>query len=134
MLNEAPTHTNAELAALNTSSATQGRCTRGVEANLGVCSDTNFYGGFGQTGTAHGVFVATYESYRPGEHVEVHVHLPGGFEFSAHGHVQFLATPQNDSAGTPGVGIHFDDLAPEHAALVERFARKRPTRFYSEAA
>jgi uncharacterized protein (TIGR02266 family) len=104
-----------------------------VEANVGANSETNFYVGFSGEIAEGGVFVATYTVLEVGTNVEVHVSLPGGYEFKVPGHVHFVRDPMDMSADSePGMGVRFEALPSEARELVLRFIRKRPPMFYDD--
>jgi uncharacterized protein (TIGR02266 family) len=104
-----------------------------VEANVGANSETNFYVGFSGEIAEGGVFVATYTVLEVGTNVEVHVSLPGGYEFKVPGHVHFVRDPMDMSADSePGMGVRFEALPADARELVLRFIRKRPPMFYDD--
>src|SRR5690606_25451970 len=63
-----------------------------VEAALGAYSTTNFFKGLSGNDVidAGGLFIATYAPPEMGQHVRVHVSLPGGFEFQARGEITWV--------------------------------------------
>lgn len=104
-----------------------------VEANVGASSETNFYVGFSGEISEGGVFVATYATLGVGALVNVHVTLPGGFEFKVPGRVHFVRDPMDMSdEAEPGMGIKFEALSPDHRELILRFVRKRAPMFFDD--
>ncbi|HEX6241512.1 MAG TPA: PilZ domain-containing protein, partial [Polyangiales bacterium] len=63
----------------------------------------------------------------------VHVTLPGGFEFKVPGRVHFVRDPMDMSdEAEPGMGIKFEALQADHRELILRFVRKRAPMFYDD--
>jgi uncharacterized protein (TIGR02266 family) len=102
-----------------------------LEANVGATTESNFFVGFSGDISEGGVFVATYATLDVGDHVQVLVTLPGGFEKTIPGTVRFVRDPM-DMESEPGIGVRFDRLDDAARELILRFIRKRPPLFYDE--
>lgn len=100
---------------------------------LGTRSASNFYKGLaGNDVVEHGgVFVATYKIPKIGATVQLHVMLPGNYEFRAMATVQWVREARNDSA-EPGFGARFIDITADGRQLVYRYARNREPLFYDD--
>lgn len=104
-----------------------------VEANIGANTESNFYVGFSGEVCDGGVFVSTYEILKQGTPIDLHVTLPGNFEFHTKGHVRFVRDPFDlNSDSEPGMGVQFEDLDKASRELVLRFIRKRTPMFYED--
>lgn len=103
-----------------------------IAVELGTRSSSNFYKGLaGNDVVEHGgVFVATYKIPKIGTSVQLHVLLPGNYEFHATAVVQWVREPRGD--GDPGFGARFTDISPEGRQLVYRYARNREPLFYDD--
>jgi hypothetical protein len=107
-----------------------------IEASLGAHSSSNFYKGLGAGGVleAGGIFVATHRIPPIGKPVTLHVHLPGGYEFQAHGVVAWTrettATVSEGLDAPPGFGARFTEISPQGRELVQRYAVNREPLFY----
>lgn len=109
-----------------------------VDAALGAHSTTNFYKGLSgndiiQSG---GLFIATYNILELGEHVQLRVSMPGGYEFEALGVVTWTREPRPGGSlapmSHPGYGVRFLDISPEAKQLVYRYVRNREPLFYDD--
>jgi uncharacterized protein (TIGR02266 family) len=109
-----------------------------VEAALGAYSTTNFFKGLSGNDVidAGGLFVATYAPPEMGQHVRVHVSLPGGFEFQARGEITWVREmPKSGSLNPlspPGYGVKFTEISKEARQLVYRYVRNREPLFHDD--
>lgn len=106
-----------------------------VVVELGAHSASNFYKGLGGNDVIEhgGLFVATYRIPKIGTTVMLRVLLPGDYEFTASGTVQWTREPSegNDSFD-PGFGARFTQITPEGRQLVYRYTRNREPMFYDD--
>lgn len=104
-----------------------------IVVELGTRSSSNFYKGLsGNDVVEHGgIFVATYKIPKIGTQVNLHLLLPGNYEFHAHAVVQWVRETRGDSM-EPGFGARFVDISPEGRQLVYRYARNREPLFYDD--
>jgi Tfp pilus assembly protein PilZ len=104
-----------------------------IIVELGTRSASNFYKGLaGNDVVEHGgVFVATYKIPKIGSTVQLHVLLPGNYEFYASALVQWVREPRSDTT-EPGFGARFVDITPDGRQLVYRYARNREPLFYDD--
>lgn len=109
-----------------------------IEASLGAHSSSNFYQGLGRGGVleAGGIFVATHRIPPIGKPVTLHVLLPGGYEFQAHGVVTWTretsATVSEGLDAPPGFGARFTEISPQGRDLVNRYAANREPLFHDD--
>lgn len=102
-----------------------------IEANVGATTESNFYVGFSGQVADGGVFLATYDVLPRNTWVNLHVTLPGGFEFRAEAWVRFVRDPL-DFGAEPGMGLQFGPLSAEALELIHRFTKKRAPLFFDE--
>jgi hypothetical protein len=109
-----------------------------VEAALGAYSTTNFFKGLSGNDIidAGGLFIATYAPPEMGQHVRIHVSLPGGFEFQARGEITWVREmPKSGSLNPlspPGYGVKFTEISKEARQLVYRYVRNREPLFHDD--
>ncbi len=76
-----------------------------------------------------GIFVATYKLLKIGSPVMLRVLLPGNYEFTASGVVQWT---REASSTEPGFGARFTQISQEGRQLVYRYTRNREPMFYDD--
>jgi hypothetical protein len=107
-----------------------------VEAELGAHSPSNFYKGLsGSDVVDHGgLFVATFNVPRIGQPVNLHVSMPGGYEFDAQAVVRWTREPLDagESGVQPGFGAQFTQISAEARQLVYRYVRNREPLFHDD--
>jgi hypothetical protein len=110
-----------------------------IEAELGTHSASNFFKGLsGNDVVEHGgLFVATYKIPPIGQTVNLHISMPGGYEFDAVAVVRWTReTVDSAAAGgataQPGFGAQFTQIAPEARQLVYRYVRNREPLFHDD--
>jgi hypothetical protein len=105
--------------------------TPSVDVELGTHSTSNFYKGLGGNDVIEhgGIFVATYKLLKIGSPVSLRVLLPGNYEFTASGVVQWT---REASSTEPGFGARFTQITPEGRQLVYRYTRNREPMFYDD--
>jgi uncharacterized protein (TIGR02266 family) len=103
-----------------------------VDVELGIHSPSNFYKGLGGNDVIEhgGIFVATYKVLKIGTPVTLRVLLPGDYEFTASGVVQW--TRESGVGVEPGFGARFTQISPEGRQLVYRYTRNREPMFYDD--
>ena len=102
-----------------------------AEFDVDLHSEHNFFTGFSEDLSEGGVFIATYESRRIGEHLTIAFRLPGDEEpIRAVVEVKWTRDHNADANVPPGVGAAFVDVAPEDRARIERFVRHRKPYFF----
>jgi uncharacterized protein (TIGR02266 family) len=104
----------------------------GVDLDVSLGSEHNFYSGFAENLSAGGVFVATHQLRPVGEKVEVCIHLPDGSEVRAMSEVRWVRTFNIESDMPPGLGLRFTELDESSNAAVERFLKQREPLFYDD--
>ncbi|MFO0612459.1 MAG: hypothetical protein U0414_07720 [Polyangiaceae bacterium] len=106
-----------------------------VVVELGAHSASNFYKGLGGNDVIEhgGLFVATYRIPKLGAVVMLRVLLPGDYEFTASGTVQWTREPSDGvDSYEPGFGTRFTQITPEGRQLVYRYTRNREPMFYDD--
>jgi hypothetical protein len=105
--------------------------TPSVDVELGTHSVSNFYKGLGGNDVNEhgGIFVATYKLLKIGSTVALRVLLPGNYEFTASGVVQWT---REASSTEPGFGARFTQISAEGRQLVYRYTRNREPMFYDD--
>lgn len=105
----------------------------GVDLDVSIGSDHNFYGGFAENLSAGGIFVATHMLKPVGEIIEFTIHLPGcPTPVRGHGEVRWIRDYNERSNVPPGMGIKFVDLEPGSIETIERFLRHRDPMFFDD--
>jgi len=104
----------------------------GVDLDVSLGSEHNFYSGFAENLSVGGVFVATHQLRPVGEKVEVCIHLPDGTEVRAVGEVRWVRTFNVESDMPPGLGLRFLTLDKVSNAAIERFLKEREPLFYDD--
>src|SRR5688572_25246860 len=83
----------------------------GVDLDVSVGSDHNFYGGFAENLSAGGIFVATHLLKPVGSVVELSIRLPApGAPVRGVGEVRWIREYNDASDTPPGMGIRFTSL------------------------
>ncbi|MEY4550426.1 MAG: hypothetical protein RL685_6621 [Pseudomonadota bacterium] len=105
----------------------------GVELDVTVTSEHNFYAGFVENMSVGGVFIATHQLKPVGSRLEFQVNLPGRAEpIKGAGEVRWVRVYSDASNVPPGMGIKFDPLAAEAVRAIEEFLAQREPLFYDE--
>jgi uncharacterized protein (TIGR02266 family) len=104
-----------------------------VDLDVGLGSDHNFYAGFAENLSAGGVFVATHLLKPVGSSIELSIHLPDQeAPIVGKGEVRWVREYNEHSDMPPGMGIRFNEIAPDAVALIEQFLRQREPLFFDE--
>ncbi len=95
-------------------------------------SVSNFYRGLsGNDVIDHGgVFVETYQIPKIGTQFQLHVHMPGDYEFYALATVMW--TRETGGSSEPGFGARFTQIGNDGRQLVYRYSRIREPMFYDD--
>jgi len=96
-----------------------------LEVDIGLHSATQFYAGLSNDISEGGLFISTVRPLPVGSELTISFVLPGGHSVTTRGRVAWLATPR-DGESTPGMGVRFVRLEPEHRAAIDKFLRYRP--------
>lgn len=105
----------------------------GVDLDVSLGSDHNFYAGFIENMSAGGVFVATHAVKPVGEHLEITIHLPDTEEpVRAVGEVRWVREYSETSDVPPGMGVRFVELSPGSQEAIERFLSHREPLFFDD--
>jgi uncharacterized protein (TIGR02266 family) len=96
--------------------------------------ETNFYTGFSENISTGGVFIATYNLVEIGKLIHLSLTLPDGETIEVHGRVQWVRDPRNRDVSNvpPGIGVQFQNLAPESEMYIQEFVSKQEPLFYVE--
>jgi len=105
----------------------------GVELDVTVTSDHNFYAGFVENMSVGGIFIATHQLKPVGSRLEFSVTLPGREQpIKGSGEVRWVRVYSETSNVPPGMGIRFDKLDPDSQRGIEEFLAQREPLFYDE--
>jgi len=103
-----------------------------MDVALGTRSVSNFYRGLGGNDVIEhgGVFVETYRIPKIGVQLQLHVLMPGDYEFYALATVMWTREPGGSSE--PGFGARFTEIGSDGRQLVYRYSRIREPMFYDD--
>lgn len=105
----------------------------GVDLDVSLGSDHNFYAGFVENISAGGVFVATHAIKPVGERLELTIHVPDSEEpVRAIGEVRWIREYSEASDVPPGMGVRFVELAASAQQAIERFLEHRDPLFFDD--
>ena len=105
----------------------------GVDLDVTVGSDHNFYAGFAENLSAGGVFIATHKLKPVGSPIELSINLPDGVTIRARGEVRWIRVFNEQSDTPPGMGVKFLEIdQPSVSAIGEFLARRDPLFFDDE--
>ncbi|MBK9261114.1 MAG: hypothetical protein IPM54_15065 [Polyangiaceae bacterium] len=105
---------------------------RTLDVALGTRSVSNFYRGLGGNDVIEhgGLFVETYSIPKIGTQLQLHVLMPGDYEFYALATVMWTREPGGSSE--PGYGARITQIGPDGRQLVYRYTRNREPMFYDD--
>jgi len=105
-----------------------------LELEVGLTSESNFYTGLTQDISTGGLFVATHHLRRVGQHVTVHLALPGAQKFSVDCEVRWIreSSALQGRDHTTGMGLKFVELTPQAPLAISTFLRSRDSIFYDD--
>ncbi len=105
----------------------------GVELDVTVTSDHNFYAGFVENMSVGGIFIATHQLKPVGSKLEFSVNLPGRERpITGTGEVRWVRVYSEASNVPPGMGIKFDKVEPDALKGIQDFLAQREPLFYDE--
>ncbi len=71
-----------------------------------------------------GMFIVTTKHHEPGAEVRLEFSLPGGDQpVRVKGRVVFVRSPEEATAGPPGIGVQFEDLDPRAKEQINEIVR-----------
>lgn len=106
----------------------------GLDAEVTVDSETNFYYGLSENISEGGLFISTFRTEELGSELDLTITLPGQSRpLQIRGRVQWLRehSPRNSEA-PPGFGLRFLNPTPELLTQVRQFIQQREPTFYEE--
>lgn len=106
-----------------------------LEIAVDLESDSNFYTGLTQNISTGGVFIATHQIKRVGDHVRLKFTLPGNPRaIEVDTEVRWIR--ENSSLhrtdGASGMGVRFINMHPDDAAAIQSFLGDRDSLFYDD--
>ena len=105
----------------------------GVELDVTVTSDHNFYAGFVENMSVGGIFIATHQLKPVGSRLEFQVNLPGcEHPIKGTGEVRWLRVYSEASNVPPGMGIRFEHVDEQSLKAIQDFLAQREPLFYDE--
>jgi uncharacterized protein (TIGR02266 family) len=106
-----------------------------LEVKVDLESDHNFYTGLTQNISAGGLFIATHQLRRIGDHIKVKFSLPGSpGTISIDTEVRWIRENSllHRFDGSTGMGVRFIDLAPEASQAIVAFLENRDSLYYDD--
>jgi uncharacterized protein (TIGR02266 family) len=108
---------------------TAARCR--IEAEVGLDTGSNFYGGFAFDLSTGGLFVTLYDRFpKVGEEVDLTFTLPHGSRMEVKAVVRWHRPEGTAEDLPPGVGVQFLDLPEAAREGIERFVAGRDPIFF----
>lgn len=105
----------------------------GVDLDVSLGSDHNFYAGFAENLSGGGVFVATHALKPVGEIIEISINLPEkDVAITARGEVRWIREYNEASNVPPGMGIKFTVLGPGAEEAINAFLARREPMFFDD--
>ena len=106
-----------------------------LEIAVDLESDSNFYTGLTQNISTGGLFIATHQIKRVGDHVRLKFTLPGSPRpLEVDTEVRWIR--ENSSLhrtdGASGMGVRFINMSAEDAQLIQSFLENRDSLFYDD--
>lgn len=102
-----------------------------AEFDVDMTSEHNFFQGFSEDLSEGGVFIATYQARRLGEHLAISFRLPGDdTPIRAVVEVRWLREGHPEADIPPGIGASFIDITPDDRARIEHFVKHRAPMFF----
>jgi uncharacterized protein (TIGR02266 family) len=106
-----------------------------LKLEVGLSTESNFYTGLTQDISTGGLFVATHQLHRVGQHVTVHLTLPGlERAITVESEVRWVReiSALQGAHGTSGMGLRFLALDPQTHAAIVQFLDHRDSIFYDD--
>jgi uncharacterized protein (TIGR02266 family) len=105
----------------------------GVELDVTLESDHNFYAGFVENLSVSGIFVATHTKRQIGELVEFSIRFSKDEEpITGVGEVRWIRQFSETSDTPPGIGLRFKKLADGAEARIDAFLKNRDPLFFDD--
>jgi uncharacterized protein (TIGR02266 family) len=104
----------------------------GVDLDVTVGSDHNFYAGFAENLSAGGVFIATHKLKPVGSTIELSVNLPDGVTIRAVGEVRWIRVFNEHSDTPPGMGVKFSEIDQASVTAIGEFLARRDPLFFDD--
>jgi uncharacterized protein (TIGR02266 family) len=105
----------------------------GVDLDVSLGSDHNFYAGLAENLSGGGIFVATHMLRPVGSVIELSIHLPdSSAPVKGMGEVRWIREYNESSELPPGMGIRFTHLEAGSLTAIERFLAKRDPLFFDD--
>ena len=105
----------------------------GVELDVTLESDHNFYAGFVENLSASGIFVATHSKRGLGELIEFSIRLSKDEEpITGVGEVRWIRQYSETSDSPPGIGLKFKNLGDGASQRIEAFLKNRDPLFFDD--
>jgi uncharacterized protein (TIGR02266 family) len=106
-----------------------------LEVKVDLESDHNFYTGLTQNISAGGLFIATHQLRRIGDHIKISFLLPGSaVPVSVDTEVRWIR--ENSSLhridGATGMGVRFIELPAEASQAIQSFLQNRDSLYYDD--
>jgi uncharacterized protein (TIGR02266 family) len=104
-----------------------------TELEVTMESETNFYMGLTENLSEGGLFIATHVLKPIGTQIEVSFKLPGAPEpIKVTGTVRWLREYSATSDTSPGMGVRFEHIDPQHVEHIRNFLAARDPLFHDE--
>jgi uncharacterized protein (TIGR02266 family) len=104
-----------------------------VEIEVSLESESNFYVGLTENVSEGGLFIATHLVKPMGTRIAVSFKLPHVAQpIKAFGTVRWTREYSDTSDTMPGMGVGFDDIAPQHIEQIREFLAARAPLFFDE--
>ena len=106
-----------------------------LEIAVDLESDSNFYTGLTQNISTGGLFIATHQIKRVGDHVRLKFTLPGSPRpLEVDTEVRWIRenSSLHRSDGASGMGVRFIDMSPQDAQAIQSFIENRDSLFYDD--
>ena len=104
-----------------------------VELEVSLESESNFYVGLSENLSEGGLFIATHLVRPVGTSIEISFKLPHVAEpIRAAGTVRWTREYSETSDTMPGMGVRFENIAPEHIEQIREFVAARAPLYYEE--
>ena len=105
----------------------------GVELDVTLESDHNFYAGFVENLSVSGIFIATHTKRQIGELVEFSIRFDKNEQpITGVGEVRWIRQYSETSDSPPGVGLKFKKLADGGRERIDAFLKNRDPLFFDD--
>lgn len=106
-----------------------------LQIEVGLTSDSHFYTGLTRDISTGGVFVATHHLHRVGQHVTVHLTLPGvSHPVTVESEVRWVReiSALQGSHGSTGMGLRFLELTPAAKQAIDAYIDAHDSMFHDD--